>query len=73
MTITISTDTHYTESTRKGVGHEVKVSAKTAAKWRKVLREYEEIQREISEGYNLACKEFFRDFDFAGAGQKVNE
>ena len=73
MIITVATDTQYKESTRKGVGHKVKVPAKTAAKWRKVLKEYEEIQKEISGAYNLACKELFDEFERAGAAYKAKQ
>ena len=63
MIVTIATDKQYKESTKKGVGHKVKAPAKTLARWRKVLEEYQKVQGEISQAYETAIKEFFAGFE----------
>lgn len=62
MRITIATNEQYKESTKKGVGYEVKVSDETASKWRAVLKDYEKVQKEMSELYSLAYQKYFADF-----------
>lgn len=59
MQITISTKTHYEETAKKGVGHDANVPAEVAAKWRKVLDEYEKIRLEMESYYKVAYDSYF--------------
>lgn len=62
MRITINTEVQYKESTKEGVGYNLKIPAKTLARWSKVLIEYEEVQKDMALAYGNAMDKYLVDF-----------